>query len=72
MFGPKPGFGAFIAPFHPLRENPTLAIERQLELIQWMDRLGYDEASIGEHHAAGNIAPEVIEAMVGAGVQALA
>ena len=26
-------FGAFIAPFHPLDENPTLALERDLELI---------------------------------------
>ena len=53
MFGSKLRFGAFIAPFHPLRENPTLAIERDLELVQWMDKLGYDEAWIGEHHSAG-------------------
>jgi limonene 1,2-monooxygenase len=46
-------FGAFIAPFHPLDENPTLAIERDLELVQLMDRLAYDEAWIGEHHSAG-------------------
>jgi len=46
-------FGAFIAPFHPVDENPTLAIERDFELVQWMDRLGYDEAWIGEHHSAG-------------------
>jgi len=46
-------FGAFIAPFHPLDENPTLAIERDLDLVQLMDRLGYEEAWIGEHHSAG-------------------
>ena len=46
-------FGAFIAPFHPLDENPTLALERDLELIQWMDKLAYDEAWVGEHHSAG-------------------
>jgi limonene 1,2-monooxygenase len=46
-------FGAFIAPFHPLDENPTQAIERDLELVQLMDRLGYEEAWIGEHHSAG-------------------
>jgi limonene 1,2-monooxygenase len=46
-------FGAFIAPFHPTCENPTLAIERDFELVQWLDRLGYDEAWIGEHHSAG-------------------
>jgi len=45
-------FGAFIAPFHPIDENPTLAIQRDLELVEWMDRLGYDEAWIGEHHSA--------------------
>jgi limonene 1,2-monooxygenase len=50
---PKLRFGAFIAPFHPLDENPTLALERDLELVQWMDHLGYDEAWIGEHHSAG-------------------
>jgi limonene 1,2-monooxygenase len=45
-------FGAFIAPFHPLDENPTLAIQRDLELVQWLDQLGFDEAWIGEHHSA--------------------
>lgn len=53
MASKKMRFGAFIAPFHPLNENPTLAIERDMELVQWMDRLGYDEAWIGEHHSAG-------------------
>ena len=53
MFGPRLRFGAFIAPFHPVDENPTLAIERDLELVQWMDALGYEEAWIGEHHSAG-------------------
>ena len=53
MAGTKLRFGAFIAPFHPINENPTLAIERDIELVQLMDRLGYDEAWIGEHHSAG-------------------
>lgn len=46
-------FGAFMGPFHPLGENPTLGMERDLELIAWLDHLGYDEAWIGEHHSAG-------------------
>lgn len=46
-------FGIFLAPFHRVGENPTLGFERNLELIQWLDRLGYDEAWIGEHHSAG-------------------
>ena len=45
-------FGAFIAPFHPIDENPTLAIQRDLELVELMDQLGFDEAWIGEHHSA--------------------
>lgn len=53
MLGPRLRFGAFIAPFHPVDENPTLAIQRDLELVEWMDQLGYDEAWIGEHHSAG-------------------
>src|ERR1700691_3644695 len=46
-------FGAFIAPFHASDESPTLAIERDLDLVQLLDRLGYEEAWIGEHHSAG-------------------
>jgi limonene 1,2-monooxygenase len=46
-------FGIFLAPFHRVGENPTLALERDLELISWLDTLGYDEAWIGEHHSAG-------------------
>ena len=46
-------FGIFLAPFHPVGQNPTLALERDLELIEHLDRLGFDEAWIGEHHSAG-------------------
>lgn len=46
-------FGIFLGPFHRVGENPTLAMERDLELVQWLDSLGYDEAWIGEHHSAG-------------------
>jgi len=46
-------FGIFLAPFHRAGDNPTLAIARDLELVSWLDHLGYDEAWIGEHHSAG-------------------
>ena len=46
-------FGIFMAPFHPVGQNPTLALERDLELIVRLDELGFDEAWIGEHHSAG-------------------
>ena len=45
-------FGVFLAPFHPLGENPTLGLERDFELLEKLDALGYDEAWIGEHHSA--------------------
>ncbi|MGZ5940120.1 MAG: LLM class flavin-dependent oxidoreductase [Rhizomicrobium sp.] len=45
--------GIFLAPFHPVDEDPTLCIQRDLELIEHLDRLGYDEAWVGEHHSAG-------------------
>jgi limonene 1,2-monooxygenase len=62
-------FGVFLAPFHPLGENPTLGLERDFELLEKLDTLGYDEAWIGEHHSGGweTIAsPEVFIAMAAA------
>jgi limonene 1,2-monooxygenase len=53
MASTKMKFGVFMAPFHRPGENPTLGLERDLELIQWLDVLGFDEAYIGEHHSAG-------------------
>jgi limonene 1,2-monooxygenase len=46
-------FGIFMAPFHPVGQNPTLALQRDLELVERLDELGYDEAWFGEHHSAG-------------------
>lgn len=46
-------FGVFMGPFHRVGENPTLAIARDMELVEWLDNLGFDEAWIGEHHSAG-------------------
>ncbi|OBK76424.1 LLM class flavin-dependent oxidoreductase [Mycobacterium sp. 1164985.4] len=47
-------FGYFIAPFHRAGTNPTLALQRDLELIEHLDALGFDETWIGEHHSAGS------------------
>ena len=46
-------FGLFMAPFHPTGQNPTLALERDLDLIEHLDRLGFHEVWIGEHHSGG-------------------
>jgi limonene 1,2-monooxygenase len=51
--GRKLRAGVFLAPFHPVDEDPTLAIHRDLELMEHLDRVGFDEAWIGEHHSAG-------------------
>ena len=45
-------FGTFIAPYHPVRESPLTTYQRDLELIAWCERWGFDEAWIGEHHSA--------------------
>ena len=50
---PRLKFGIFMPPMHPTREDPTLSIERDMQLIEWLDMLGYDEAWIGEHHSGG-------------------
>lgn len=48
-------FGIFMAPFHcPAGQDPISAIQRDVEIVQLLDRLGYDEAWIGEHHSAGS------------------
>jgi len=46
-------FGIFLAPFHRVGDNPTLALGRDLDLLVALDALGFDEAWIGEHHSAG-------------------
>jgi limonene 1,2-monooxygenase len=55
-------FGIFLPPMHKTGVNPTLAMHRDLELVELLDRLGYQEAWIGEHHSAGSeliASPEV-------------
>lgn len=46
-------FGIFMPPLHRPGASPDLAFRRDLELIEHMDRLGFDEAWIGEHHSGG-------------------
>jgi limonene 1,2-monooxygenase len=46
-------FGSFIAPVHAIGDSPTLQIRRDIELLEHLDNLGFDEAWIGEHHSGG-------------------
>ncbi len=47
------GFGAFLAPHHPIGENPTLQFRRDLKFVEHLDELGYNEFWCGEHHSSG-------------------
>jgi limonene 1,2-monooxygenase len=77
-------FGVFHAPYHlPMGQNPNLALHRDLEFIQHLDKLGFDEAWIGEHHSCGcelisdpivfisNVAPRTSNIKLGTGVLSL-
>ncbi|WP_226367807.1 LLM class flavin-dependent oxidoreductase [Pseudonocardia sp. ICBG162] len=62
-------FGIFLAPVHAPGLNPTLLFEQDLELIEYLDRLGYDEAWFGEHHSAGSEIYASPELMIAAAAQ---
>ena len=53
MVTPRLQFGTFLAPHHPVGEHPTLQFQRDLELAAQLDRLGFDEFWVGEHHSSG-------------------
>lgn len=55
-------FGLFLQPVHPPSVDPTAALEADLDLVVRLDKLGYSEVWVGEHHSTGweNIAaPDV-------------
>jgi len=45
--------GVFLPPFHPNDEDPLLCMERDFELMGWLEKLGFAEAWIVEHHSGG-------------------
>ena len=46
--------GVFMPPWSlPLGLSPTTAIRREIDFVEFLDRIGYDEAWIGEHHSGG-------------------
>jgi len=46
-------FGAFLAPYHPLNADPALQLRRDIDLMEHLDHLGFEEAWMGEHHSTG-------------------
>jgi limonene 1,2-monooxygenase len=62
-------FGLFHPPFHPTGQNPTLALERNLQLAEHADVLGFDEFWFGEHHSGGFELSGCPELMIAAAAQ---
>jgi limonene 1,2-monooxygenase len=61
-------FGAFLAPHHPIGEHPMLQFRRDIDLAEQLDKLGYDEFWVGEHHSTGwevIASPEMFLAAIG-------
>ncbi len=55
-------FGVFLPPMHKTGTNPTLNFQRDLQLVEHLDQLGFDEVWVGEHHSGGSetfASPEV-------------
>jgi limonene 1,2-monooxygenase len=57
-------FGLFIPPHHHrVGENPTLAFEQDLDFLEFLDQMGFDEVWIGEHHSGATeifASPEIL------------
>src|SRR5688572_28682648 len=68
--GVQPPFriGAFIAPHHARPREATLQIRRDVELMQYLEERGFDEAWVGEHRSSGHetiACPEMVLAAAG-------
>lgn len=53
MAHPRIRFGAFVAPHSASDENTSLSFQQDLELIEHLEKLDFDEAWVGEHHSGG-------------------
>jgi limonene 1,2-monooxygenase len=54
MFGNRElGLGIFVSPVHSPHLDPTWALNHDIQLIETADRLGFDEAWVGEHRSTG-------------------
>lgn len=62
-------FGAFIPPFYTPQQNPTVAFDAEIQFIQYIEKNGFTEAWIGEHHSGGHeliSSPEIFISRVAA------
>lgn len=46
-------FGFFLMPCRRPEENPALGYQHDLEFVQYVESLGFDEVWVGEHHSGG-------------------
>jgi limonene 1,2-monooxygenase len=46
-------FGAFVSPFHNCDESVSTLLERDMQLVEHLDRIGFHEFWVGEHHSGG-------------------
>jgi limonene 1,2-monooxygenase len=47
-------FGCFLPPFHKMGISPTVLFEQDLQLFEFAEKLGFQEAWVGEHHTGGH------------------
>ncbi len=45
--------GVFLPPHHGNNEDVSLCMQRDFELVEWLEHLGYSEVWMGEHHSGG-------------------
>ena len=62
-------FGVFAPPYHHPRHNAALAIEHDLQLIEFLDQIGFESAWFGEHHSGGYEFIPMPELMIAAAAQ---
>ncbi len=62
-------FGMFLPPVHRREQNPTLQLSDDLELVDHLDRLGFEEVWFGEHHSGGTEIIASPEVMIAAAAQ---
>lgn len=62
-------FGVFLNPFHKVGLNPKLTLQRDLEIAERLEEMGYDELWYGEHHSSGTETIASPELMIAAASQ---
>ncbi len=53
LFESQMRFCMFTGTYHKPGKHPTVSIRQDIEIIQQLDRLGFDEVWVGEHHSSG-------------------